>query len=193
MNIVSICGSPSPDSRSSHLLHMAQMRLEGLGQESNTIAVRELPARALLVADLETARLRTAVEQVRGAEIVLVSSPVHAGAYSGLLKLFLDLLPRGALNGKTVLPLAAGASRAHALALDYALKPVLSALGAVDILDGVMATDEQLVPAYSYGGYVASEALVEKLDAALRPAIDLRASRRPVWPAPAWADAARCL
>ena len=58
--------------------------------------------------------------------MVIVATPIYKAAYSGLLKVFLDLLPAEALRGKTVLPLASGGSVAHLLALDYALKPVLS-------------------------------------------------------------------
>jgi len=67
-----------------------------------------------------------------------------------------------------VLPLATGGSLAHFLALDYALKPVLAALGARDILDGVYATDAQLVP-HESGGFVPDDGLVERLDRALQP------------------------
>jgi FMN reductase len=48
------------------------------------------------------------------------------------------------LRGKTVLPIATGGSPAHLLAIDYALKPVLSALGATDLLQGVYVVDKQL-------------------------------------------------
>ena len=88
-----------------------------------------------------------AVASVHAADVVVVATPIYKAAYSGLLKTFLDLLPQDALRGKTVLPLATGGSAAHLLALDYALKPVLAALGARDILDGVFATDAQLVRA----------------------------------------------
>lgn len=56
----------------------------------------------------------------------------------------LDLLPERALAGKVVLPLATGGSVAHILAADYALKLVLSALKAEEILQGVFAFDSQI-------------------------------------------------
>ncbi len=56
------------------------------------------------------------------------------------LKTLLDLLPERALQGKVVLPLATcGCTLAHLLAVDHALKPVLSALKAQEILHGVFA------------------------------------------------------
>ncbi|MDQ0896682.1 NAD(P)H-dependent oxidoreductase [Paenibacillus sp. V4I7] len=58
-------------------------------------------------------------------------------SYTGVLKAFLDLLPQKGLECKVVLPLAVGGTISHLLAIDYALKPVLSALGARNILQGV--------------------------------------------------------
>ncbi|MNE90566.1 FMN reductase (NADPH) [compost metagenome] len=44
-----------------------------------------------------------------------------------------------------VLPLATGGTVAHMLAVDYALKPVLNALKAQEILHGVFADDSQVI------------------------------------------------
>ena len=77
----------------------------------------------------------------------------------------------------TVLPLATGGSLAHFLALDYALKPVLAALGARDILDGVYATDAQLAP-HESGGFVPDAVLVERLERALQPLEPLHVEAR---------------
>jgi len=177
MNIVSISGSPSLRSRSAWLLQLAQTRLEASAARSTFISVRELPAAALLVADTLSEPIRRALAQVAEADLVIVATPIYKAAYSGVLKLFLDLLPPEALRGKTVLPLATGGSLAHLLALDYALKPVLSALGARDILDGVFATDSQLAP-HESGGYVPDRVLVERIDRALQPLPILRAGDR---------------
>ena len=48
MQVVSISGSPSIRSRSGWLLQLALTRLESVVRQSETIAVRELPATALL-------------------------------------------------------------------------------------------------------------------------------------------------
>lgn len=170
MKIVSISGSPSQRSRSGWLLQFAQTRLEGFAVGSTSIAVRDLPPAALLAADVRAEPIRAAIAKVAEADLIIVATPIYKAAYSGLLKAFLDLLPTDALRGKSVLPLATGGSLAHLLALDYTLKPVLSVLGARDILDGVFATDAQLLP-HEAGGYVPDEGLVERLDRALRPLI----------------------
>jgi len=168
MDIVSISGSPSLRSRSAWLLQFAQTRLEGSVRHAASVAVRELPASALLTADVHAEPIQAAIAKVQRADVVIVATPIYKAAYSGVLKLFLDLLPSDVLRGKTVLPLATGGSLAHLLALDYALKPVLSALGARDILDGVFATDAQLAP-HESGGFVPDARLVERLDRALLP------------------------
>ena len=110
-------------------------------RQSSTIVVRELPASALMTADVQHAALRAAVDAVSQAELVIVATPIYKAAYSGLLKVFLDLLAPDALRGKTVLPLATGGSPGHLLALEYALKPVLAALGARHVLDPVYVVD----------------------------------------------------
>ncbi|HEY0953184.1 MAG TPA: NADPH-dependent FMN reductase [Roseateles sp.] len=168
MHILSISGSPSERSRSAWLTQFAVTRLEGITSRSSHIGVRELPATALVVADTQDTAIAQAVAAVADADVVVIGTPIYKAAYSGLLKLFLDLLPPDALRGKTVLPLATGGSAAHLLALDYALKPVLSALGARHVLDAVFATDAQLLR-HEAGGFVPDADLVARLDRAVAP------------------------
>jgi FMN reductase len=163
--VTAISGSPSARSRSTALLQIALTRLEGDDIAQHAVHVRELPAAALLAADAQAPQIRAAIAAVAAADLVIVATPIYKAAYSGLLKTFLDLLPQDALRDKTVLPLATGGSTAHLLALDYALKPVLTALGARHILDGVFATDEQLQP--HEAGHVPDAALLRRLDRAL--------------------------
>ncbi|RZJ06453.1 MAG: FMN reductase (NADPH) [Rubrivivax sp.] len=168
MHITSISGSPSERSRSAWLTQFALTRLEGVATRSAHITVRDLPAGALLFADVTDPAVAQAVDAVAMADLVIVGTPIYKAAYAGALKVFLDLLPPDALRGKTVLPLATGGSAAHLLALDYALKPVLSALGARHVLDGVFATDAQL-QRHEAGGYVPDPELLARLDRALEP------------------------
>ena len=172
LRLLSIQGSPSARSRSAWLQQLAQTRLEGHVAAIGTLVLRELPPAALLHADRQAPAVRDAVAVLAQAQLVIVATPIYKAAYSGLLKTFLDLLPEGALRGKTVLPLATGGTLAHLLALDYALKPVLGALGARDILDGVFATDAQLPAHPDSGGYVPAPELLQRLDAALQPLLD---------------------
>jgi FMN reductase len=172
MTTFAFSGSPSQPSRSAWLLHQAALRT---GAPVRTVHLRDLPPAPLLAADAEAPGIRDAVRALATAELVLLATPIYKAAYSGLLKLFLDLLPPDALRGKTVLPLATGGSAAHLLALDYALKPVLSALGARHVLDAVFATDAQLLR-HEAGGYVPEADLVARLDRAVAPLAPHRAA-----------------
>lgn len=144
MAILLIGGSPSAPSLSTRLLHYASERLASLGHRTQHLQVRDLPAQALLQAHFDNAELNRAKELVSDAEAVVIATPVYKAAYSGVLKAFLDLLPQDGLKNKLVLPLATGGGESHMLALDYALRPVLSALGALRVLASVYATDAQL-------------------------------------------------
>lgn len=188
MHIVSLSGSPASPSRSSALLRAAEQRLAAQAQSTSHLALRELPPQALVHADTRNIMLREAVELVLGADLVLVATPIYKASYSGLLKLFLDLLPQDALRDKTVLPLATGGSAGHLLALDYALKPVLGALGARHLLDPLFATDAQIA---AVGGhrYEIDPAVLARLDRALEGLFD--APRRAPAPRPEAALGAR--
>ena len=166
MHLVSISGSPARLSRSSWLLQQAVDRGGERVEHHDAIAVRELPAHALIQGDIDDAQIARAHRQLALAQGVLIATPIYKSAYSGLLKLFLDALPPDALRGKPVLALATGGSPAHLLAIDYALKPVLSALGARHIVDAVYATDNQLKPD-GRGGFDADAALIERIDQSL--------------------------
>ncbi len=144
MSILLLAGSPSSPSRSTRLLHYVGEQLEILGHHCSRIEIRDLPAEALLRADFSNSVLQAAIAQVAEASAVVVATPVYKAAYSGVLKVFLDVLPQFGLAGKLVLPLATGGSQSHMLALDYALRPVLSSLGPRHVLPSIYATDAQV-------------------------------------------------
>lgn len=145
MSVLLIAGSPSEHSRSSTLLTEVARRLHDQVDDRrlrvNRLQIRDLSPQALLLADWGHPSVVRAIEQVANARALVVATPVYKAAYSGVLKVFLDLLPQTALKGKVVLPIATGGSPHHMLALDYALRPVLQSLGARHILPGVYASD----------------------------------------------------
>lgn len=144
MSVLLIAGSPSQTSRSAALLEAVGKRLARHPVEVAQLQIRDLNAQALVHADFADPSIVRAQQQVADAQVVVIATPVYKAAYSGVLKLFLDLLPQTGLKGKTVLPLATGGSPHHMLALDYALRPVLQALAAKQILPGIYATDSQV-------------------------------------------------
>ncbi|GIZ50633.1 NADPH-dependent FMN reductase [Noviherbaspirillum aridicola] len=164
MTILLLAGSPSIPSRSTRLLHYTGERLAERGMRTVKLHVLDLPAQALLHADFASRDIRTAQETLASAEAVVVATPVYKAAYSGILKAFLDLLPQDGLAGKLVLPLATGGSQSHMLALDYALRPVLTALAARHVLPSVFATDAQ-VEWNQQQGLLLAEPIVRRIEA----------------------------
>ncbi len=143
-DIVTIAGSPSHPSRSSAVLEIIRERFEARQFTTESIQVRNLPAEALLLGRADDVHIQEAIQSITDAYVVVVATPVYKAAYTGLLKVFLDLLPQQILTDKLVFPIATGGSQAHLLAIDYALKPVLSALGAQHVLNGLYIQDSQL-------------------------------------------------
>jgi len=166
MSVLLIAGSPSERSRTAALLEATGQRLEDRGVQVKRLRVRDLNPQALLLADFGHPSVLAAQELVAQASVLVVATPVYKAAYSGILKVFLDLLPQTALKGKTVLPLATGGSPHHMLALDYALRPVLQSLSAKHILPGIYATDSQVV-ALPEGGYQVADEIGVRLDEAV--------------------------
>lgn len=177
MLVVALGGSPSQRSRSGVLLERAKHGLQRKGVEVVTFQVRDFNAEDLLHARFDSPQVQHFLQLVEQAEGVIVATPIYKAAYSGALKTLLDLLPERALAGKVVLPIATGGSIAHLLAVDYALKPVLSVLKAQETLQGIFADDSQI--AYGQGSAAAQlePALEQRLEASLEEFHQAIASR----------------
>ncbi|WP_369226280.1 NADPH-dependent FMN reductase [Streptomyces sp. R39] len=145
--VLSVSGSPSATSRTGRLLRHLDARLAGQGHHVIPLDVRSLPPEALLGADFGHPAIQDAARLFEQADGVVIGTPVYKAAYSGLLKTLLDLLPQYALAGKAVLPLATGGSPAHVLAVDYALRPVLTSMGADHVLPGWFVVDQHITAA----------------------------------------------
>ncbi|HEY0453698.1 NADPH-dependent FMN reductase [Actinophytocola sp.] len=143
-SIVVLAGSPSATSRTVALAEQLAERLRAQAHDVRVVAVRDLPADALLGADPTNPAIADVLRSVAAAEGVVVASPVYKAAYSGVLKVLLDLLPQLAFAGKAVLPILTGGGPAHALAVDYALRPVLSTLGAQHVVQGAYVLDKHI-------------------------------------------------
>lgn len=142
--VVVLSGSPAPDSRTWSLAAVVAERLSAQGLHVELIELRELPPAEVLLGAAATGPVRAVLDAVARADGVVAVTPVHHSAYSGLLKAFLDLLPRSALVGKVALPMAVGASLAHVLTIDYTLRPVLVSLGAIHVTRGQVVPHDEI-------------------------------------------------
>lgn len=168
MLVVTLGGSPSQRSRSGVLLDKTRRWLQQQGVEVVSYQVRDFPAEDLLHARFDSPKVIDLLQQVANADGLVIATPVYKASFSGALKAVLDLLPERALAHKVVLPMATGGSIAHMLAVDYALKPVLSALKAQELLHGIFAEDSQI--AYGEGSVQAQ--LVPVLEQRLHEALE---------------------
>jgi FMN reductase len=141
MRVLCVAASPAVESRSASLLDVIEPWLRADGAEVERLRLRELPAAELLAGRVEAPEIAATIDMLGRADGVVITTPIYKAAYSGLLKVWLDLLPQLGLVGKTVLPLATGGSLAHVLALDYALRPVLSSLAPRHISGGWFVLD----------------------------------------------------
>ena len=168
MLVVTLGGSPSQRSRSGVLLEKTRQWLQDKGVEVVSYQIRDFPAEDLLHARFDSPKVIDLLQQVANADGLVIATPVYKASFSGALKTVLDLLPERALAHKIVLPMATGGSIAHMLAVDYALKPVLSALKAQELLHGIFAEDSQI--AYAEGS--AQAQLVPVLEHRLHEALE---------------------
>ncbi|GGJ09723.1 hypothetical protein GCM10010885_18520 [Alicyclobacillus cellulosilyticus] len=139
--VVIISGTLSERSRLEVVLSLLEERLRWAGHTVAWIQARRLPPDALLRGEADSEALLEAQVRLATADVVVIASPVYKASYTGLLKAYLDLLPQQSLAGKVVLPIAMGGTLAHLLVIDYALRPVLAALGAEHVLQGVYVLD----------------------------------------------------
>ena len=126
MSVVVVVGNPKPRSRTYQAAHLVAEKLAGRPADLS-VDLTDLGAALLDWSDPGVADL---VAAVQASDLAVVASPTYKATYTGLLKLFLDRIPGGALAGVTAVPLMLGGHWKHALAADLLLKPVLVELGA---------------------------------------------------------------
>jgi FMN reductase len=97
--------------------------------------------------------LAEAVEKVASADALIAVTPVFSASYSGLFKMFFDVLDAGVLEGMPVLVAATAGTARHSLVLDHAMRPMFSYLKAVVVPTGVFAASED----WGSGGSVVGE------------------------------------
>ncbi|SDH41526.1 FMN reductase [Lentzea fradiae] len=143
-DLLIISGAPSPSAPTGLVVaHLTEV-LRTAGHHVTLLDVRALPTLSLLTEDLRDPEIAQAVSSVLSADGVVVASPVYRAAYSGLVKALLDLLPKKALRGRAVLPLATGGSQGFLVAMDYALHPLLAAKGADHVVRGEFVLDQDI-------------------------------------------------
>ncbi|HET9872358.1 MAG TPA: FMN reductase [Propionibacteriaceae bacterium] len=94
------------------------------------------------VTGFPSATLKAVLQGVADADALVAVTPIFSASFSGLFKMFFDVLEPGTLAGKPVLIAATGGTARHSLALDHALRPLFAYLKAVVLPTGVFAAPE---------------------------------------------------
>jgi FMN reductase len=117
-----------------------------------------------LLVGFASPELEAAIDRVLGADALIAVSPIYNASYSGLFKMFLDVIERDALTGVPVLIGATGGTARHSLALEHAMRPLFAYLNAAVVPTAVYAASED----WGQAGVPADAALVDRIDRAAR-------------------------
>lgn len=74
---------------------------------------------------MSTQRLDEIKQDLSAADGLVTVTPVFQASYSGLFKMFFDVLDQDALNGMPTIIAATAGSARHSLVLEYAVRPLL--------------------------------------------------------------------
>ncbi len=146
------------------------------------VEVRELAHQLVdaLLTGFPSGALADAVQLVRDADAVIAVSPIFDASYSGLFKMFFDVLEEGTLAGMPMLLGATAGTARHSLALEFAMRPLFAYLRADVVPTAVFAASED------FGS--AADALSARVDRAARELADAVRRTPRTRPADALAD-----
>jgi FMN reductase len=136
--------------------------VETTDPEVTTIELRELAHQLTdnVLTGFPTGALADAVRRVTEADAVIAVSPVYTGSYSGLFKMFFDVLEDGTLEGKPVLIAATAGTARHSLVLEFAMRPLFAYLRADVVPTAVFAASSD------FGGTGPAGSLSDRIDRA---------------------------
>ncbi|MFC7340017.1 FMN reductase [Saccharopolyspora griseoalba] len=178
--VVISAGLSNPSSTRMLADRLAAAAQRGLEANARVVELREHAKDIAnhFVTGFPSPALDEALDAVRGADGLIVVSPIFQASYSGLFKSFFDLFEADDLSGKPVLIGATGGSARHSLALEHALRPLFSYLRAVVVPTSVYAASED----WATGGDATLADRVERAGGELAALVDDR-------PVPAREDA----
>lgn len=143
-----------------------ERHLRDAGEEP-TVRVVELRDQAQdlanhLLTGFPSPDLQATIDAVLGADGLIAVSPIFSASYSGLFKLFFDVVERDGLAGVPVLIGATGGTARHSLALEHAIRPLFAYLNAATVPTAVYAAAED----WGQAGVPADGTLVARIDRA---------------------------
>jgi FMN reductase len=129
-----------------------------------------------LLAGVASPSLQAALDAILAADGLIAVTPIFSASYSGLFKLFFDLVERDGLAGTPVLIAATGGTARHSLALEHAMRPLFAYLNAAVVATAVYAATGD----WGGGGPGVDGSLVERIDRAAQELAVAMSLRGPV-------------
>jgi len=117
-----------------------------------------------LLTGFPSPRLQAAIDAVIAADGLIAVTPIFSASYSGLFKMFFDVIDKDELAGKPSLIAATGGTARHSLAIEHAMRPLFAYLNAAVVATGVYAAAGD----WGQAGIDADGSLVERIDRAAR-------------------------
>ena len=115
-----------------------------------------------LLTGFPSPRLQEAIDALLASDGLIAVTPIFSASYSGLFKMFFDVVEKDGLAGKPSLIAATGGTARHSLAIEHAIRPLFAYLNAAVVATGVYAAAED----WGGGGITADGSLVERIDRA---------------------------
>ncbi|WP_092578455.1 FMN reductase [Achromobacter sp. NFACC18-2] len=145
LRLVAVSGGLQRPSKSAALAdHLLDLIADELPCEQRLVELGQLAPQ--LAGAVWRSHLPETVERelaaVEQADVLVVTTPVFRGSYTGLFKHFFDFIHQDALVDKPILLAATGGSERHALVIDHQLRPLFSFFQARTLPLGVYATDK---------------------------------------------------
>lgn len=158
-------GQPSATRLLADRLAAAAERHLRAGGAEPTVVVIELREHARdltdhLLTGFPSPALQASIDAAIGADGLIAVSPIFNASYSGLFKLFFDVIERDGLAATPTLIAATGGTARHSLALEHALRPLFAYLGAAVVPTAVYAASED----WGRAGIPADGSLVARID-----------------------------
>ncbi|PWJ93767.1 MULTISPECIES: FMN reductase [Mesorhizobium] len=143
--VVGVSGNLTrPSKTRTFISHITGELANGIGATETVFDIEDLgPSLPLArrIGDLDPSA-RNIVEQVTGADVLVIGSPTFKGSYTGLFKHFFDLLDPSSLRGKPVILAATGGGERHSLIVEHQLRPLFGFFEALTMPTAIYASDK---------------------------------------------------
>jgi FMN reductase len=171
LNVVGVSGSQSRPSRTSALVSAVLdsiQELEAVNIQSYDLADIGPGLFAASSFDRLSAQSREIIEEIEGADLIVVGTPVYRGSYTGAFKHVFDLVRHDRLRGTPVILTATGGNLSHSLVTEHELRPLFGFFGALSLPTALYATESD------FDNYaLVSDAMTKRVALAAKEAIDV--------------------